>query len=140
MKDYICAINSSALSAGLRKLGLVNGEGSPDLGLPTISTSTYNDSGKTFYFALVRCIEDDQKARVEALSSIPSLEILGWVEDEWFVWKDEASQELYEKHMKVGEYREYLPVLDEKGNFVVNKDMELVKEKTKFPYRFGAFC
>lgn len=140
MKDYICAINSSALSAGLRKLGLVNGEGSPDLGLPTLSTGTFKDSSETFYFALVRCIEDDQKARIEALASIPSLEILGWVEDEWFVWKDEASQELYEKHMKVGEYREYLPVLDEKGNFVVNKDMELVKEKTKFPYRFGAFC
>lgn len=140
MKDYICAINSVVLHKELRKLRLVDGDGSPDLGLPSIQTSTFTDSGHTFYFALIRCMEEEQKARIESLADIPALTILGWVEDEWFIWKDDESRILYESHMKVGEFREYLPVLDDKGNYVVNKDMELVKEKTKFPYRFGAFC
>lgn len=140
MKDYICAINSVLLHKELRKLSLLDEEGIPSLGLPTIQTDTFTDSGRTFYFAIVRCTEESQKMQVEALADALTLTILGCVEEDWFVWKDEESRILYEKHLKVGEFREYLPILDSKGNYVVNKDMELVKEKTKFPYRFGAFC
>jgi len=136
MKDFIICYNPVVLDEVLVEKGLVNEEGEPVLGLPTIPAQMFGEEAIT----VVRCPKPKDERVMEDLIDSKAVELMGFVEKNEYAFSTIDAQMKYEMLVKVGKMREEVPVLDDEGNLQLDENGDLLKEYTTHPYMIGLFA